>query len=241
MIHKFINKMTGLERGKALFEKQEFEKAIEVLNSFLAEHENNADALYTRAICFRKIEKYDESVSDLSAILTRLPNEPTLLCDRGISHFKNKNIEAALEDMNKAVELDLNNPFRYSSRAYIRSRSDINGAMEDYEKAIALDPKDEISLNNLGLLQENAGKMKAAQNNFKKSNAVIGYDPEKRHESVSEKTVKTEISKEIEVTEKLKHSHQEGSLWKIMLRVFTSKKTRQEYFNFLKSLFKRAA
>ncbi len=216
--------MTGLEKGKALFQKQEFKKAIDALTLFLAEQNNNADALYTRALCYRKIEAYEKSVEDLSSILVRLPNEATLLCERAISHFNNKDIDAALKDMDKAVEIEPDNPFRYSSRAYIKSETDPKGAMVDYEKAIALDPKDEISLNNLGLLQENLGQLKAAKETFKKSNKIIGYDPEKRQETKINETA--DIKKE-------------ASLGKVMLSVFKSKKARQEYFNFLKSFFKK--
>lgn len=238
--------MTGLEKGKALFEKQKFDAAITELNTFLAQQPNNADALYTRAICYRKIEKYDNSVADLTTILTRLPEEATLLCDRGISHFKNKNIDAALKDMDKAVELEPNNPFRYSSRAYIKGKVDIDGAMADYEKAIELDPKDEISYNNLGLLQENAGRMKAAKKNFKKSNKIIGYDPDKKKENLDTGEKKQE---EIDTPENTKLENRvetidtstpRNSLRKTMLSVFTSKTIRQEYYNFLKSKFKRA-
>ena len=215
--------MTGLEKGKSLFEKQEFEKAIEALNDFLVANVNNADALYTRAMCYRKVEAFEKSIEDLTTILKRLPNEPTLLCDRGISHFHNKNIELALKDMDKAVELDPNNPYRYSSRAFIKAKINKVGAMEDYEKAIELDPKDEISLNNLGLLQEEAGQLKASKKTFKKSNELIGYDPEKREIKNSE----------------TKENLNKGSLGRIMLSVFKSKKTRKEYFNYLKSFFQK--
>ena len=217
--------MTGLEKGKSLFEKQAFNEAIAELNTFLTTNANHTDALYVRAMCHRKIEAFEESINDLTTILTRLPNEPTLLCDRGISHFHNKDIESAIKDMDKAVELDPKNPYRYSSRAYIKAKTDINGAMADYEKAIELDPKDEISLNNLGLLQENAGNMKAAKMNYKKSNALIGYHPEKRENKVQDN--------------KRKDSKTSNSMGGIMLSVFKSKKARQEYFQFLKSMFKK--
>ena len=215
--------MERLKTGKALFEKQEFEKAIEVLSSFLDDEKDNADALYTRAICYRKIELLDKSIADLSTILIRLPEEATLLCDRGISHFKNKNIEAAMLDMDKAVELEPNNPFRYSSRAYIRANIDIKGAIADYEKTIELDPKDDIAYNNLGLLQENAGKMSSAKNNFKKADKISGYNPEKRVDEIKE-----DLNEE-----------EENSLGKTALSIFTSKRARKEYFQFIKSLFKK--
>lgn len=224
--------MTSLEKGKSLFEQQKFDEAIVELTTFLKEQENNADALYTRAMCYRKIEQFENSVLDLNSILERLPEEPTLLCERGISHFLNKDIDAALTDMNLAVTIEPNNPFRYSSRAYIKAETDVNGAIADYEKAIELDPKDEISLNNLGLLQENAGKMNAAKKSFKKSNELIGYDPEKRTEKKEQRVEKIDTDLTEENT---------NSLGKIMLSVFTSKNARQEYFQFIKSAFRKKA
>ena len=196
------------------------------LSTFLLEQKNNADALYTRAICFRKIEAFEKSIADLSTILIRLPDEATLFCERGISYFHNKNINAALTDMNKAVALDPKNPFRYSSRAYIRANIDVEGAIEDYKKAIELDPEDAISYNNLGLLEENLGKMSSAKNRFKTANKIIGYHPEKRAEI--QKNKETEVQ-----------SSQKNTIGKIMLSVFTSKTTRKEYFAYLKSIFKK--
>ena len=213
--------MNGLEKGKALFEKQKYEEAIQALNHFLLVQKNNADALYTRAICFRKINDFEKSIADLSTILIRLPDEATLFCDRGISHFHNKNITAAMEDMNKAVELDAMNPFRYSSRAYIRANIDIDGAIKDYKKAIELDPEDAVSYNNLGLLEENLGKMSSAKNSFKIADKIIGYSSEKRY------------LKEEKIID------QNDSFWKIIFKVFTSKVTRKEYFAYLKSIFKK--
>ena len=63
--------MNKLEKGKALFEKQDYQKAITELTNFLLEEKNNADALYTRAICFRKVEDFEKSIADLSTILIR--------------------------------------------------------------------------------------------------------------------------------------------------------------------------
>ena len=214
--------MTGLEKGKTLFEKQEYNEAIVVLNQFLDENNNNADALYTRAICYRKVEEFDKSIADFSTMLVRLPNEASLLCERGISYFHKKDIEASMRDMNRAVELEPENPYRYSSRAYIRAKIDIDGAIEDYRKAVELDPKDDIALNNLGLIEENAGRIKSAQKRFKASNEIIGYNPNKRNEK--------EETQEIQ---------DQRSVGKIMMDVFSDSTTRKEYFKYLKSIFKK--
>jgi len=213
--------MNSLEKGKELFEKQKYNEAINALNDFLLTHNNNADALYTRSMCYRRIDEFEKSITDLTSILIRLPDEATLLSERGVSHFHNKDIEASMKDMDKAVELEPNNPYRYSSRAYIRAKIDVDGAIEDYKKAVELDPKDPIAFNNLGLLEENAGKIKIAQKRFKASNKIIGYNPNKGNQKEIPKIIRKE------------------SIGKVMLNVFTSKATRIEYFNFLKSFFKK--
>ena len=43
---------------------------------------------------------------------------------------------------------------------------DIQGAIADYEKAVELDPEDAITLNNLGLLEEQVGRMQSAKERF---------------------------------------------------------------------------
>jgi len=212
--------MTNLEKGKSLFEQQQYNEAIIELNNFLVQYHNNADALYIRAICYRKIGDFEKSISDFSTMLQRLPNEPSLLSERGVSHFHNKNIAAAMSDMNLAVDLEPNKPYRYASRAYIRANIDIDGAIEDYKKAIELDPQDDISYNNLAILEENAGRMTSAKNHFNTANKIINYQPEKGK------------NPEKEMEEK-------KSIPKIMLSVFTSSSTRNEYLTFLKSFFKK--
>ena len=211
--------MDELETGKKLFETKAYEEAIVVLSQFLSKNKNHADALYMRAICYRKTDCFDDSIADFTAILDRLPEEPSILCERGISYFHKKDIENSLKDMDKAVEVDPTNPYRYSSRAYIKATVDPESAIKDYKRAIELDPKDEIAYNNLGLLEENLGRIKHSRKYFKKSNQIIGYDPEKRKRLNENK-----------VTE-------QTSVLRIMLNVFTSRTTRKEYFKYLKSFF----
>jgi len=212
--------MKKLQKGKDLFDKRLYNEAIEVLNSFLKETPNNADALYIRAICYRKTGNFEESIADFTTILKRLPEEASLYCERGISYFHHKNIELSLKDLDKAVLLEPNNPYRYTSRAYIKANINVNDAIKDYKKAIELDPEDEIAYNNLGLLEENIGKMTSAKEHFKKADEIVGYHPEKIENIDTQK---------------------QDSIGKIMLSIFTSKKTRNEYFNFIKSLFKNKA
>jgi len=224
--------MQKLEEGKQLYRDQNFEQAVVVLTEFLAEYPNHADGFFYRGVCYRKLDRFNESISDFNSIIAKLPDEPTLLCERAISLFKNQQIDLALNDLNKAVELDTNNPFRYTSRAFIRAYVDIDGAIEDYQKAIELDPEDEIAYNNLGLLQEQKGNFKEAKKSFNESNKIIGYNPEKRQEKQEKKI------KDLDTLD-LPKEKTYSNAWKLMKGIFTSKEIRKEYFNFLSNFFQK--
>jgi len=217
--------MSKLEEAKKIYNTDNFSDAIPMFDEFLNENPNHAEALFYRAICYRKTEKLDESITDFTAVINKLPDQANIYSERGISYYRLKDYEAAVIDLNKAVELEPENPFRYSSRAYIRAYIDIDGAIADYEKAIELDPKDEITYNNLGLLQENKGYMKKAQQNFKKNNELSGYNPEKREPL-------PEVKKDTTSQENL-------TFWGVIKQLMTSKKTQREFGDFIKSGFKK--
>jgi Flp pilus assembly protein TadD len=79
----------------------------------------------------------------------------------------------ALKDMDKAVELEPKNPYRYSSRAYINWHlKNMEQAVADYKMAIELDPDDAVAHNNLGMLEEQMGYQQQAQKRFKKADGL---------------------------------------------------------------------
>lgn len=217
--------MDSMQQAREFFEQNEFQKAIDVLDQFLKSNSENADALYLRGICYRKTGAFEKSIADFTTMLIRLPDEPTILSERGVSYYHNNNLTASLKDMDKAVALEPENSYRYSSRAYIKAKVDVNGAIEDYKKAVELDPEDAIALNNLGLLEESAGKLGAAKKHFDQSNQIIGYNPDKRNAGKKSKENAEDQKKE--------------SLGKVMLDVFRDKETRKDYFKFLKTIFKK--
>jgi tetratricopeptide (TPR) repeat protein len=217
--------MSKLKEAKELFNTNKFNEAIELFSNFLVEQPNHADALFFRAICYRKTEDYQLSIADFTAIIERLSDEATIYSERAVSYYHLKNYKAAVDDLNKAVELEPNNPYRYSSRAYIRAYVDIDGAMADYEKAIELDPQDDISYNNLGLLQENQGNMRKAQENFERNKQIIENTPK--------------VPVPLPKVKKQEVEEENLTFWKVMKQLITSKKTQQEFGSFLKSGFKK--
>lgn len=217
--------MDALEQGKKYFEENNYQAALDCFTLFLSMNTLHADALFFRAICHRKLGDYKSSIIDFTAVLKKLPEEATIFSERGVSYFHNKQVDLSLKDMDKAVELEPHKAYRYSSRAFIKAYKDVEGAIADYKKAIALDPEDEISHNNLGLLEENQGRYKEAQENYKKSNEIIGYDPEKHQQQVPPSIPKA--------------TEEPPSFGSVFASLFNSQAARKDFWNFVISIFGR--
>lgn len=118
-------------------------------------------------------KRLDDALQWYDYARTQDPNNPDILNDRAVCLFHMGRKQEALSELDKGVEMQPDYSYRYSSRAYIRSAmKDIDGAIEDYKKAIELDPEDAIAHNNLGLLEEQLGYIKQAQDRFKVSDEL---------------------------------------------------------------------
>lgn len=152
---------------------------------------------------------------------------------RSMCYFHLGQFENSLEDFNQAVLLEPNNPYRYSSRAYIRdAMGDIDGAILDYEKATHLDPEDAIAHNNLGLLLEKKGRMKQAKSHFKKADeAAPSFFQDKEENSGTEKVETTSPINNLGPDENMSHMG-------VIRQTISSRKGFNEFMNFIKNGFK---
>ena len=154
-------------------------------------------------------------------------NNSDLLSLRGEALFKTKNYIPALRDFNRAAELEPNNPFRFSSRAFLKdAMGDTAGAVEDYKIALKLDPEDATILNNLGVLEEKLGYKEAAKRKYNLADEL--YQLDQSNEANENPPVHKEIAK---IEEKKSYISAIGS-------IFTDKKQRKEFIQFLRNGFK---
>lgn len=93
--------------------------------------------------------------------------------DYGVALFHAGQKQEALAALDRALELQPDYGYRFAARAWMRQAlKDFDGARADYAHAIALDPEDAISLNNLGLLEEQAGFFQQARDRFAAADAL---------------------------------------------------------------------
>ena len=215
---------------QTLFDNGEFDKVIDLLK----DGEPNVNL----AFAYQKTKQWELGMNVWNALLVKSPENADYYNERGVCKF-NLRFKHAIQDFNKAVELEPNNPYRYASRAFVKDRmGDTKGGIEDYEIAVKLDPEDAISYNNLGLLQEKLGYQKSSKKNF----AIADELAEENPDSLPKMQDKTENNITPEknnfppispINEKT-----DNTFVSILKSVFTDKKTRSDFFAFIKNGFK---
>src|SRR5688572_7942097 len=79
-------------------------------------------------------------------------NNVEYYAERAVAYLNSDQFDLSMFDMNRCIELDPGNSYRYSCRGFLKAKiGDTDGAIADYEIAVKLDPEDAIAYNNLGL------------------------------------------------------------------------------------------
>lgn len=159
------------------------------------------------------------------------PANGDIIHDHAVCVFQLGRTKEALQAFDRAVALEPDHAYRYASRAWIKAAmKDVDGAIADYKKALELDPEDAITLNNLGLLEEQYGMRKSAQEKFKRADTLMGIlkdagvDPPKAPEQKEPETT----------TEPAPPS----TVWREMKAVLTDADQRKAFWTFVKNGFR---
>ncbi|MFQ3620999.1 MAG: tetratricopeptide repeat protein [Spirochaetales bacterium] len=125
--------------------QQQYDKAIDMYSSILARKPKKsirALVYIHRGMAFFGESKYDKALEDFTAALTLQPENPRIYYYRGIVQRFRKDLNGALLDFNRSLDLD---PYHFDSlfsRAQVYfSLGNYVQAMEDCKQALALKPK----------------------------------------------------------------------------------------------------
>jgi len=110
----------------------------------------------------QKAEKQKAASADVKAFF-----------DAGLQLAQQGKYAEAIEQYDKALEKDPEQPYIHAQKADALSRSDkMPQALEEYQKAIALKPDDAAMYTNMGVLLGKMGKVAESQEAFKKAASV---------------------------------------------------------------------
>lgn len=170
-------------------------------------------------------QRWTEAEPLFDTLSRELQPDGNLLHDRAVCLFQLGRKTESLDLLDRAATLEPDNPYRYASRAWIRAAmKDVDGAIEDYRKALDLDPDDAITLNNLGLLEEQYGMRKAAQERFRRADTLSGI--------LREAGVDPPTAQPPSVD---KPKPKAGTVWTEIKGVFTQPDRRKDFLKFLKN------
>jgi tetratricopeptide (TPR) repeat protein len=188
-----------------------------------------------------KERKWTEALQAFERAFVELANDPDLIHDRAVCLFNLGQKKEALRELDRALLLQPNYSYRYASRAYMRNAlRDINGAIDDYKKALELDPEDAISLNNLGMLEEQLGYRKEANERYMLAdelNKILGdRGIDAPRDDASQEAVDQRSFGGIEPSaEPDTSSDSKPTLAQEMSKVFSSKQGFKEFVAFLRN------
>ncbi|XOV68814.1 MAG: tetratricopeptide repeat protein [Fluviicola sp.] len=130
-----------------------------------SKHEKAHEALKKGAV--------DKAILLYTEALNEAPNDCDILSDRATAFLHKKDQLRCMADFNLAVALDPDYSFRYAARAFAKQNfGDLDGAVADYKKAVDLDPDDAVAQNNLGMLLEQQGYKKEADERFARADKL---------------------------------------------------------------------
>jgi len=194
-----------------------------------------AEALYAAS-------QWADAEPAFAALRQEGPEDGNLIHDHAVCLFQLGRQQEALRELDRAVALEPDHPYRYASRAWIRAAlKDVDGAIADYRKALELDPDDAITLNNLGLLEEQYGMRKSAQERYRKADTLMGILRDAGIDPPGAEEDTPSTRKAMEPTEQGKVDTAEPhptSLWREMASVFTDRQHRQAFFAFIRNGFR---
>lgn len=160
-----------IERGIAYSIRDEYEKSLNDMERALAINPINYDGLYYRAIAFNELKKYKESIQDLTKLIDlKYENLAEIYFNRGDNFMMLNNFELALEDFNKAIELEPFYPYYIFYRAYLYQDNGYNAeAINDYDRVLLYNPEDYVAMTNRGEAYYALGNKNAAFLDFTKA------------------------------------------------------------------------
>lgn len=174
-------------------------------------------------------EKDFSAAVDLFTKAIEKEENPYIYYERALSYLHLRQAQASLTDLNTACSLQPENPFRYSSRAYVKEIvGDLTGAKADYEKCLELDPNDAVALNNLGLLEEKMGRKEQAKKLVKRADKLAEADAYLKKQKTQAANSQHPLPTEEQPTPGLK------AYWDMFKETFSNKERFNEFLTFVK-------
>jgi tetratricopeptide (TPR) repeat protein len=162
------------ERSQVYTEKGDYGRALGDINRSLALVNNDpyrASTYNGRAGIWKKMGEYDKSIADYSVAIRLIPKNPKYYANRGDAYRLTGNLERALQDQDRAIELYAGGPgvalglvLRGETLRYM---GEYDRALSDFNQAIRAEPGYAPAYTGRGLTFERSGDIERAKAEFR--------------------------------------------------------------------------
>ena len=157
-------------RGIARIQQKKYKDAISDYTMALKYDPMNRGLWHNRVLCNIRDENYDAALAQIDTMLTRWKKQSTIYLMQADVYMQKKDTVAAVESLDKAVEIDPYDGQAWSARSIISlSRSEWKDAEEMLDKAIHLLPKHANNYINRALARCNQNNLRGAMSDYDKA------------------------------------------------------------------------
>ena len=142
-----------LQRGMALYDLSEYDKAIADFSEAIRLNPKNAAPWVNRGWAYLRKENFKEAIADFSEAIKAAPAVASSYIQRGIAYHRAGESDKAIDDYTKAHELAPRDPLALVNRGIVlyTKKGKFDEAIEDFDKALKVSPKDISALVNRGV------------------------------------------------------------------------------------------
>lgn len=160
-------------RGKAYFEKDEFDSAIADFTEVIKLYPDNSYARLSRAHAFYKVFDFDRAVDDADRAVQLEPASARAYLLRGWVYYGKGDLDRALSDDEQALRLapKLGNAFQLRAAIH-RTKGAVDRAIADHDRLIELEPKNARAYHIRGVAHFQAGALSKSLTDFDRASEL---------------------------------------------------------------------
>jgi len=167
------------QRANLFGDKRDYQAALADINKAITLVNNDpyrASTYNNRALIYKAMGEYERSAADFSVAIKLVPKNPKYYANRGEAWRLSGNLERALQDQDRAIELYAGGPgiaLGLTLRGEtLRYMGEYDRALSNFDQALRVEPDYAPALTGRGLAFERLGNLERARSEFRAALAL---------------------------------------------------------------------